>query len=215
MHTIDLLRGQGVPAKTTLGSVAILAVIVAVPILAGAVLLDRYLHNREVIAIGQEGIAKTQETIDHYAADVKFQEQMEQRRGGVNTRLAEVKSYLGDYVQWSPVLVTLAENMPAEMVISKLTAEVRRSRERSFENNDPNRPVSVNTTKRTLTLDISGGAAGSYDAVVRKYGDRLRSSPSLGPKLENIIVSQRTGQSGDEKEKTVIYTMNLMFKAGS
>jgi len=214
MHTIDLLKGQGIPAKATLGSVGILAVLVAVPILAGAVLLDRYLNNREVIAIGQEGIAKSQETIDRFAADVKFQEQMEQRRGGVNSRLAEVKSYLGDYVQWSPVLVTLAENMPAEMVISKLTAEVRRSLDRGVQGNDPNRPANV-ITKRTLTLNISGGAAGSYDAVVRKYGDRLRSSPSLGPKLENIIVSQRTGQSGDEKEKTVIYTMNLMFKAGS
>ncbi len=213
MHTIDLLKGQGIPAKATLGSVALLAVLVAVPILAGAVLLDRYLNNREIIAIGQEGIAKAQETIDRFAADVKFQEQMERRRGDVNVRLAEVKSYLGDYVQWSPVLATLAENMPDEMVISKLTAEVQRGRERGFQGNDPNRPVNVNTTKRKLILDISGDAAGSYDAVVRDYGDHLRSSPSLGPKLENIIVSQRTVQSAGEK--AVIYTMNLIFKAGS
>lgn len=213
MHTIDLLRGQGIPAKATLGSVAILAVMVAVPILAGAVLLDRYLHNREIIAISQQGITKAQETIDRYATDVKLQEQMEQKRSNVNKRLTEVKSYLGDYVQWSPILITLAENMPREMVISKLAAEVRRGRERSFQNNDPNRPTNINTTKRTLTLDISGGEMGSYDAIVRDYGDRLKSSPVLGPKLENVIVSQRTGQTGNEK--TVIYTMNLIFKAGS
>jgi len=212
MHTIDLLKGQGIPAKATLGSVGVLVVLVAVPILAGAVLLDRYLHSREVIAIGQQGIAKAQETIDRFAADVKFQEQMEQRRGGVNVRLAEVKSYLGDYVQWSPVLMTLAENMPAKMVISKLTAEVRRSLDRGVQSGDPNRPANV-ITKRKLILDISGDAAGSYDAVVRDYGDRLKSSPVLGPKLENIIVSQRSGQSAGEK--AVVYTMNLMFKAGS
>jgi hypothetical protein len=207
------LKGQGIPAKATLGSIAILVVLVAVPILAGAVLLDRYLHNKEVIAIGQQGIAKSQETIDRFAADVRFQEQMEKRRGDVNSRLAEVKTYLGDYVQWSPLLITLAENMPAEMVISKLTAEVRRSLDRGAQSSDPNRPANVNITKRTLTLDISS-AAGSYDTVVRGYGDRLRSSPSLGPKLENITIdSQRTVQSGDEK--TVIYTMKLMFKAGS
>ncbi len=213
MHTIDLLRGQGIPAKATLGSVMILAVMVAVPILAGAVLLDRYLHNREVIAISQQGIDKAQETIDRFAADVKFQEQMEQRQGSINGRLTEVKSYLSDYVQWSPVLVTLAENMPPNMVMSKITADVRRSRERGSGNKNPNRSTNVNITKRTLTLDISGSAAGSYDTVVRDYGDRLKSSPVLGPKLENIVVSQRTDQSGDEK--TVIYTMNLMFKAGS
>lgn len=213
MHTIDLLRGQGIPARATLGSIAMVMVIVAVPILAGAVLAGRHLQNREIIAIDQQAIAKAQETIDRFAADVKFQEQMEQRRGGVNTRLAEVKSCLGDYVQWSPVLVTLAENMPAGMVMSKLSAEARRGRERGFQNDDPNRPVNINITKRTLTLDISGSAGGSYDSVVRDYGERLKKSPVLGPKLENIVVSQKAGQFGDQK--SVIYTMNLMFKAGS
>ncbi len=213
MHTIDLLRGQGIPAKATLGSVAIVIVIVAMPILAGAVLLDRYLNNKEVIAIDQQAIAKAQETVDRFAADVKSQEQMERRRAGVNTRLAEVKSCLGDYVQWSPVLLALAENMPAEMVMSKLSAEVRRGRERGFRGDDPNRPGNVNVTRRTLTLDISGSAGGSYDAVVRDYGERLKSSPVLGPKLENVVFSQRAGQFGEET--TVIYTMNLTLKAGS
>jgi hypothetical protein len=213
MHTIDLLKGQGVPAKATLGSVVIVAVIVAVPILAGAVLLDRYLGNKEIIAIDRQAIANARETVDRFAADVKFQERQEQQHRAANTRLVEVKSCLGDYIQWSPVLVTLVENMPAEMVMSKLSAEVRRSRERVFRNNDPNRPVNVTLTKRTLVLDISGRAGGSYDAVVRDYGERLKKSSALGPKLENIVVSQKAGQFGNEK--TVTYTMNLMFKAGS
>jgi hypothetical protein len=46
MHTIDLLRGQGTPAKTTLGSAAIVVVIVVVPILAASVMADRYVWCR-------------------------------------------------------------------------------------------------------------------------------------------------------------------------
>ena len=213
MHTIDLLRGQGIPAKATFGTVAMVIVIVAVPILAAAVLLDRYLHNREVIAIDGQATAMAQQTIDRFAADVRFKEDLEKQQAGIETRLKEVKSCLGDYVQWSPVLINLVENMPAEMVMKKLSADTRRTRERLFKDNDPNRPVNVSATNRTLVLDISGTTGGSYDGVVRDYGERLRKSPVLGPKLENIVVSQKTGQFGDDK--TVSYTMNLIFKGGS
>ena len=213
MHTIDLLRGQGVPAKSTFGTVAMVIVFVAVPILAAAVLLDRYLGNKEVIAIDQQAIGKAQETIDRLAADVTFKEQVERQQSGIDARLKEVKSCLGDYVQWSPVLMNLVENMPADMVVNKLAAETRRSRERVVKDSDPNRPVTVNVTRRTLVLDISGITTGSYNSVVRDYGERLRKSSVLGPKLENIVVSEKAGQLGDDK--TVSYTMNLIFKAGS
>jgi Tfp pilus assembly protein PilN len=208
-----LLRGQGIPPKATFGTVAMVIVIVAVPILAAAVLLDRYLGNREVIAIDQQAIAKAQETIDRFAADVKFREQVERQQSGIDARLKEVESCLGDYVQWSPVLMDLVENMPADMVMNKLAAETRRSRERVVKDNDPNRPVTVNVTRRTLVLEISGITTGSYDGVVRDYGERLRKSPVLGPRLESIVPSQKAGQVGDDK--TVSYTMNLIFKAGS
>jgi len=213
MHTIDLLRGQGVPAKATFGTVAMVIVFVAVPILAAAVLLDRYLGNKEVIAIDQQAIAKAQETVERFAADVTFKEQVERQQSGIDARLKEVKSCLGDYVQWSPVLMNLVENMPADMVMNKLAAETRRSRERVVKDSDPNRPVTVNVTRRTLVLDISGITTGSYNSVVRDYGERLRKSSVLGPKLENIVVSEKAGQLGDDK--TVSYTMNLIFKAGS
>jgi len=213
MHTIDLLKGEGTPAKATFGTVCLVAAIVVVPILAGSVMAGRYLQNREVIAIDQEAVTRAQEVIERHKGDVAFKEQMEQRQAGVNAKLAEVKSCLGGYVQWSPVLVTLAENMPAGMVMSRLAAETRQSRQIVLKDNDPNQPVNVTISKKVLVLDLAGSPGGNYDGVVRAYGDRLKSAPVLGPRLENIVHSQKPGEFGDVK--TVIYTMELVFKAGS
>lgn len=213
MHTIDLLRGQGVPAKTTFGSVAIVMVTVAVPFVVAVGLLDRYLRIETVVEIRRQAIDKEQATIDKLAGAVKLKQSKEKEQGIINSRLSEVSSCIGDYVQWSPVLETVVRNMPNEMFMSALTADSMRVKEQVLKDNDPNRPVNVTVSKRTLALDISGIQQGNYDRIVRDYRDRLKSSALLGTKLEDIVVSQKSGELGDDK--TVSWTMNLIFKSGS
>jgi len=213
MHTIDLLRGEGIPAKATFGTIFLVGVIVAVPILAGSVMAGWYLQNREVVAIDQEAIARAEQTIEQYKADVAEKEQKERQQAGINVKLAEVKSCLGGYVQWSPVLMALADNMPRGMVMSRLAAETRQSRQTVTKDNDPNRPTNVTINKRVLVLELAGRSGGNYDEVVREYGERLRSSPVLASRLESVGKSRKPGELGDAK--TTIYTMELVFKPGS
>ncbi|MHC4751571.1 MAG: hypothetical protein ACYTFW_17075 [Planctomycetota bacterium] len=213
MHTIDLLRGKGIPAKTTLKGIVIIMVTVAVPFLAAIGILDRYFRNKTVISIRQRAIVNERATSDKLADAVEFKDSLEQKRDLVHSRLSEVTTYIGDYIQWSPVLVTLVKNMPAKMVLSRLTAETRREREKVFKDNDPNQSVDVTVSKRVLALDISGSLPGNYDSLVRDYRVRLTSPDLLGPQLEDITVSQKPGGTGDDK--TVSWTMNLIFKSGT
>ncbi|MHC4324732.1 MAG: hypothetical protein ACYSUX_10705 [Planctomycetota bacterium] len=211
MHNIDLLRGQGIPAKTTLGSAAMVVVIVVVPLLAAAAMMDRYAQNITDIGIKQQKISTAQETIEENADAVKFKKSLETEQNAIRSKLSEVSSCLGKYIQWSPVLDTLAKYMPSNMVMSGLKAESTSERQRVASEKDPNRMVTV--TKRILVLDISGTETRDYGTVVKSYASRLKSSSVLGPKLENIEVSQKPGGTGDDN--TVSYTMNLMFKTGS
>lgn len=213
MHTIDLLKGEGIPAKATFGTICLVGLIVVVPILAGSVMAGWYLQNREIVAIDQQAITSAEQTIERHKGDVAVKEQMEQRQAGVNAKLAEVKSCLDGYVQWSPVLATLVQNMPDGMVMSRLAAETRQNRQIVTKDNDPNRPVNVTINKRVLILELAGKPGGNYDNLVREYGERLRSSPVLASRLERVIPSQKAGEFGDAK--TTIYTMELVFKAGS
>jgi len=213
MHTIDLLRGQGIPAKTTLGSAAMVIVIVVVPILAAAAMVDRYLQNKTEIEIKQQQIAVEQATIEKFADAVKTKEKLEKKQEAINHKLSEVASCLDNFVQWSPVLKTLVENMPSQMVMSGLRAESTSERRQITSKTNPNRKININVSKRMLILDISGREMRDYGDVVQGYANRLKSSSVLRSKLESIEVSQKPGVAGDLK--TVSYTMNLIFKSGS
>lgn len=213
MHTIDLLRGQGIPAKATPGSAAILVITVAVPFVVAIWMLDWYLQNITIISIDRQAIAKEQATIDKLAPAVELKESLEKKRGLIGKRLSEVSSCIGGYIQWSPVLVTLVKDMPGKMVMSELSAESKSIRKTVPKDNDPNRPVKVTYSQRTLALDITGNLPGNYDQIVKDYRNRLKSSDMLAPKLKDIIVSQKPGGSGDDK--TVSYTMDFIFESGS
>jgi len=213
MHTIDLLRGRGVPAKTTLFSAAMVMVIVMVPILAAAAMVDRYLQNKTDIEIKQQAISIEQATIDKFAYAVKDKESLQKQQEAVRSKLLEVSSCLDNFIQWSPVLETLVEYMPAQMFMSGLRAESTSERQRLTKENKPERTVNVTVYKRKLVLDISGSELRDYGEVVQRYSNRLKSSPVLGPKLENIEFSQKPGTAGDLN--TVSYTMNLIFKSSS
>ncbi len=208
MHTIDLLRGQGIPAKTTLGSVGMIIVIITVPILTAAWMVDRYIQNKTDIEIKQQAISTEQATIDKFAGAVKFKDSLEKEQSAINSKLSEVSSCLGRYIQWSPVLVTLAENMPRGMIMNGLRAESTIDRQRVAGEKDPK-----STVKRTLVIDISGTERRDYGDEIANYSRRLKSSSVLGPKLEKIEFSQKPGSTGEIN--TVSYTMNLMFKFGS
>jgi len=208
MHTIDLLRGQGIPAKTTLGSVIMIMVIIAVPILAVAGMVDRYLQNKTEIEIKQQGIVKEQATIEKYADAVQFKDSLLNHQNSMRSKLSEVSSCLGRYIQWSPVLKTLAENMPRGMIVNALKADSTIERQRVAGEKDPK-----STVRRTLAIDISGTERRDYNDEIENYSKRLRSSSGLGSKLEKIEFSQKPGGSGDIN--TVSYTMNLVFKSGT
>jgi hypothetical protein len=208
MHTIDLLRGQGIPAKTTLGSVLMIIVIIAVPILAAAWMVDRYIQDDTEIGISQAKIDKAQETIKQFAGAVKSREALLNQQKAVRSKLSEVSSYIGRHIQWSPVLITLVENMPRGMVMNALKADSTIERQKVAGENEPK-----STIKRKLIIDISGTERRDYNDDIEKYSKSLKSSPELGPKLEKIEFSQKPGTSGDIN--IVSYTMNLLFKPGT
>jgi len=213
MHTIDLLRGEGVPAKATLGTVAIVIVTVLVPLLAGAVMVDRYLHNRETIAIQQEAIAHNQTTIDEFAGAVAWKKAKIKEQAVITSKLAEVASCVDGYIQWTPVLLALVEHMPRDMIMSRVAAQSRVEKQRVPSPTDPNNMVNVNVARRSLAVDVTGTEQRNYGSVVEAYTADLKKSPRLAPILQDINVSQK--RSGSADDETATWTMNLIFKSQS
>ena len=212
MHKIDLLKGQGIPAKTTTGGIIVMTIMVIVPILVAAGMLDWYLQTRIDIGMMQQKIVTARETITTYEPDVKLKRSLEQKINLMNNKLSEVSRALDTFNQWSPILVTLAENMPDPMIMRNLIAQSQNIRRTTRKKNDPKKPVNIPIPERSLVMNISGTKSGSYDKTVQQYQERLNTSPVLKPKLKDIIPSKEAGMGTDQTES---YVMNIIFMSDS
>lgn len=212
MHNIDLLKGQGIPAKATTGGIIVLTVMVIVPILVAAGMLDWYLQTGIYIETMQQKIVTAGETIAEHKSDVDMKRSLEQEIKRVNGKLSEVSRSLDIFVQWTPVLTTLAKNMPNPMIMKDLTAQSQSTRRTTRRNVDPNKPISIPVPERRLVMNIGGSKPGSYDQTVQRYQEQLNSSPVLKPRIKEIIPSKEAGIGIDQTES---YVMNMIFKSDS
>ncbi len=58
MFTIDLLNGQAIPLKSKPGSLAIIAVTVAIPIAVAIGMLSFYMQNKIVVSLKKQEVNK-------------------------------------------------------------------------------------------------------------------------------------------------------------
>jgi Tfp pilus assembly protein PilN len=212
MFTVDLLKGQGLPMKNRPTGIIISAVAVAVPIIIAITMLSVYLRNKIIISVQKQEIARWETETGKFAGLVKLQESFEKDRVVYSSCLAEVKSSIGRFAQWSPVLATVVENMPDSVALTALEAKQRSIRKKIPQKDDPTKTTDVDVPVRTLRVSVCSTPQTNSDEVVRDFQARLRSSAFLSPRLENITVSQESSKL--EGQDVVIYQIDCVFKPG-
>jgi Tfp pilus assembly protein PilN len=213
MFEIDLLKGRGIPPRRGPETLAVVAVTVMVPIVAAMLVLGVYLSRSVSIATKQQEIANYEAKIVKLADALKLQKWFDEEQKTINGCLSEVSASIGTHTQWSPVLVTLVENLPSSMVLTKLDVETRSVKKKAPKSNDAKKKAAdISVPVRTLHMSVSGNPNQNHDSDVRDFKDRLRFSELLGPKLEEIRVSQKTGIL--EGQDAVSYEIECIFKPG-
>ena len=212
MFTIDLLKGQAVPPKSTPGSIAAAAAAVAVPVIIAIALFGFYLRNRIVISIQGQTIANYQAKISELSDAVELQKSFDKEKGAYSDCLSEATSSLGRHTQWSPVLVTLVENMPDSVVLTKLDVKQSAIKRKVPQKDDPTKIIMTSVPVRTLQMTVAARPQSKSDRAIRNFSERLRSSSLLGPRLENIRISQSESTLGGLS--VVSYQIDCIFKPG-
>ena len=212
MFTIDLLKGRGIPIKSRPEGIAIAAVTFAVPIISAILIFSFYLHTTILTSIKKQEVVKWQTEIDKLSDALTLQKSFEKEKGNIGNCLSEVSSSIGRHAQWSPVLEVVVENMPRSMVLTTLEVKQGSVRKKVPKKDDPKKMVDIAVPSRTLRMQISGRPQVSCDKVVRDFRERLCSSALLGPKLENIRVSQQVETFGNQDVET--YAIDCVFKPG-
>ncbi len=210
MFTIDLLKGQCIPRKSSPGSIATVATAAFVPVIIAIVMFGLYLRNRIVISVQANSIANYETKIDELSDAIELQKSFELEIGTYKNCLSEVSNSFEKHTQWSPVLVTLVKNMPDSVMLTSINIKQSSVRIKVPQNDDPTKMIDVSVPARTLVMKVVGMPQSNCDEAVRNFSDLLRSSSSLGPKLENIRISQGLDSLGGQK--VVSYQIECIFK---
>lgn len=212
MFTIDLLKGQRVPAKSRPRNVAVGAAAVVAPIIIAIAMFGFYLRNRVVISIQKNAIANFKTKIAGMSDAIEHQKSFEQQKNAYNNCLTEVSGNLDRHTQWSPVLVTLVKNMPESVILTALDVKQRSTKIKVPQKDDPKKMIDASVPLRTLQMTVVGRPQSNCDEAIKEFSERLRSSSLLGPKLENIRIAQGVGKL--EEEEIVSYQIDCIFKPG-
>lgn len=212
MFTIDLLKGRGIPAKTRPRNIAVAAAGIVVPIIIATAMFGTYLHNRIIISIQKNTVANYETKINGLSGAIELLKSFEGKKGSYNNCLTEVSGGLDRHTQWSPVLVTVVENMPSSVVLTTLDVKQRSTRIKVPQKDDPKKMIDVTVPLRTLQMTVAGKPKTNCDKEIRDFSERLRTSSTLGPKLENIRISQGVVKLGEEE--TTSYQIDCIFKPG-
>ena len=120
MFTIDLLKGKNVPARSQPQSIAVGAVICAVPVIAALAMVSTYITMGAEIEVAQQQIIGYDAKIAQLSEAVEQREQIEEEKETIAIIEREVVSCLPAFTQWFDVVNDMVLNMPDSMILNKM-----------------------------------------------------------------------------------------------
>ncbi len=203
MFTIDLLKGTGIPIKNSPGTVALKVLPFVLPLVAAVYLFGSYEFNRTVLATEISSIDKMRDKLAEYSADIQQARQWTAAAEQTRKNLAEVTRGLGRHLQWSPILQTIAEELPDAIALKELKLIRNTTRKKVSESKESNKQVNKVMIHRILSIRVFGESSWKTDEAVQQYLDRLGKAPAIERWMKDIrIVSQQTEETSGKSFTT-------------
>lgn len=208
MHTIDLLRGRGIPAKTTLLGIFLMAVTILAPLCGAAALVDRYFTNEAFLEVQSRQLALKSKELDSYSEALRERAAMERNKRKFSNLLTQIAEFTDEQMQWSPIFTTLAEHMPEKMIVTSIEA-VRKNTSIIVPGKDGS-STRITVPKRSLVIDVAGKNDEDHDESVMRLRNELAGSAALEEKLDDVVISHGAGDSAEKD--TVSYEVVCVFE---
>lgn len=190
MFEIDLLQGQGVPVKSSPKNIAAAAIAFALPLIISIVMFSVYLKNNISMSIQKSQIANYETKIEELSDALQMQKSFEQEKETIKTSLDEAESALARHTQWSPILVELVKNMPDSVILTRLEVKQHFTKRKVPKKDDPERTVDISVPIRTLRITLNANPQTNSDEAVKNFRNNILASAVIGPKLEDLRISQ-------------------------
>lgn len=209
MLNIDMLKGQGIPMKSNPGTALLLALVIAIPVLATMAITAEYLNGRIELKTLKNEWSDVEDNISQLSAGVKFQASDRGIINNINACFVEVHEVLQYHIQWTPVFVTLIENLPDKLFLEKLTINTYPQQTEVPKRSDPLEFVSVDVPKSIVFIDLYSHLADHDNKNVLNYIQQLNALEQFMQKIDSI---RPLSQITDKQEGVVRYSIKCVFK---
>jgi hypothetical protein len=213
IFTIDLLRGQGLPTKSNPASIMVAVLIFIVPLAAAITLSGMFFWNKVQMSLIKKEIASVDAQTAKLSDAIEFQKSMEAQKLLHNKYLSDVKTTIEKFNQWSPIIVTLADNMPSSITLTELEVKLDSVKKKVAKKDNPKEMTEINVPVTTLRIRMCDSSTENNEQAVKNFRDYIRTSSVLGPKLEKVGFDRESGVI--DGQDVVYYMMDCVFKSGA
>lgn len=188
MFTIDLLKGKNIPARTQPQTIAVGALIAAVPVIAAIIMMYWFSLMGTEVAVAKERIDWLDGRIRKLAGPAAERQRIFKETADVKAIQQEAASCLPQFNQWFDIVNDIVIAMPDSIVLNKLQVVKQSAKKEVPKENGPG-TVETTVNVPTMHLSLSVFGASNSDLVVKDFRDKLLAAPSLAGRLENVRVT--------------------------
>jgi hypothetical protein len=211
MFSIDLLKGTGVPLKSSPGKFALSTLPFIVPAVIIMIVIVHYGYNGTVLAMAKNRIEKIKTMTADYSDDIEFYQGMTSKLNNTNRRLSDVASVIDKNIQWTPMVRTMVETMPDSIILQKLRLNSDTIRKKMPDKNDKDKMVFVECIKRKMRITVYGASQYDSDNAVQGYIYRLRNSEVFMSEVTDVRIVARDVAKLDGRD-VPCYEIDCLFK---
>ncbi len=185
MFSIDLLKGKGLPHRSSPKRALMKAVSFLIPIMAVMAWAASYQHDCRLTIEQKAAAEENQSVIEVASKAIKTFQQINSSTADMNRCLDALTAALSYRVQVSDLLVAFVQNLPDEIIIYEVDID-REAVMEKVKNTQKNVMEQHLAVDREMKLTLCGFDSESSDQLVQDYVDRLKQSEMLSTVFADI-----------------------------
>lgn len=205
MFTIDLLKGRGLPKKSSPKEIAARAALLVIPVILTVVIASYYIGNKITMGILSKEIVNYQSKMGDLMGNIKFYRSFEKEKDLIECSLTDVAKAVVPHKQWSPIIVDLIKNLPDSIILTRLNAKQEMAKRA-----EQNAAANVQISRYALTMSVSGSSVFNFPNDVKDFKNKICNSPLFSDKLEDVKISQISDMVNNSD--MISYEIDVVFK---
>ena len=211
MFTIDLLKGQGVPAKANLKLLALVTGAFGILIISVVFMFGSFVNNRIALVTQKRVLKRYDGRFEGLRAALDERKVLAVRRENLNSCLTEISDTLKHETQWSDFLEVFSRHLPENVVVDRLEVRVSQNRMQVPNRTNPEKQIIVSVPARSVLVSLHCEPIYDGDCVVRDFQRELMNTETFRKNVKSVVIASREPAVVRDRE-VIKCQLNCVFK---